>query len=209
MPMLMASCTSLLSNEVIHTTYYSLDRVYSKALTKPALNNNDNLPILIVNTPIAAPGFDTQRMMYTRAPYQLEYFAKNEWIDTPAKMLRPLMISTIEKTSAFNTVLAKQSVTASDIRLESELIKLVQNFNTTPSHVEFILRVSMIDSATNKVIALQEFNERVDAKSDNPMGGVIAANAAINLALNKLGNFSSQVVSFWLSQSKLKKNNAE
>ena len=198
----MASCSALLSKQPLQTAYYSLERAQSKPQTEPPLNNNNRLPTLIINTPKAAAGFDTQRMMYTRAPHQLEYFARNEWIDTPAQMLRPLMISAIEKTGAFNAVLAKQSVVASDLRLESEVIKLVQDFTTKPSHVQFTLRVSMIDSATHQVIAIREFNERINANIDNPIGGVLAANVAINLALDKLSVFSSQTVINW-AQSKV------
>lgn len=206
---LMASCTALLSKQPLQTTYYSLERAQSKPQTEPPLNNNNRLPTLIINTPKAAAGFDTQRMMYTRAPHQLEYFARNEWIDTPAQMLRPLMISAIEKTGAFNAVLAKQSVVASDLRLESEVIKLVQDFSTKPSHVQFTLRVSMIDSATHQVIAISEFNERINANIDNPIGGVLAANVAINLALDKLSVFSSQTVINWAqSKAGLQKNYA-
>ena len=206
---LMASCTALLSKQPLQTTYYSLERAQSKPQTEPPLNNNNRLPTLIINTPKAAAGFDTQRMMYTRAQHQLEYFARNEWIDTPAQMLRPLMISAIEKTGAFNAVLAKQSVVASDLRLESEVIKLVQDFSTKPSHVQFTLRVSMIDSATHQVIAIREFNERINANIDNPIGGVLAANVAINLALDKLSVFSSQTVINWAqSKAELQKNYA-
>lgn len=209
---LQVSCTALLSKEPLQTTYYTLERAQSKPQSAPILNNNTRLPILIVNTPKAAPGFDTQRMIYTRAPHQLEYFARNEWVDTPAHMLRPLMISAIEKTGAFNAVLDKQSVVASDLRLESEIIKLVQNFNNKPSnnkpslnkpslnkpsYVQFTLRVTMIDNVTNKVIALQEFDERVDASSDNPMGGAAAANVAVNQVLNNLSLFTQQIVINW------------
>ena len=198
---LIASCTALLSKQPLQTTYYSLERAESKPQTEPLLNNANRLPTLIINIPKAVAGFDTQRMMYTRAPHQLEYFAHNEWIDTPAQMLKPLMISAIEKTGAFNAVFAKQSVVTGDLRLESEVIKLVQDFSTKPSHVQFALKVSMINNTTHQVIATQEFNERVNANSDNPIGGVLAANVAINLALDKLSVFSSQTATKW-AQSK-------
>lgn len=194
---LMTSCSALLSKQSLQATYYTLERAEAKLQTKPALNPNNRLPTLIITMPKAAPGFDTRRMMYTRAPHQLEYFARNEWIDTPAQMLRPLMISAIEITGAFNAVLTKQSVVASDLRLESEVIKLVQDFSTKPSQVQFTLKVSFIDSATQQVIATQEFNERVNANSDNPIGGVLAANVAINLALDKLSTFSQQTAMQW------------
>ena len=195
----MASCTALLSKQSLQTTYYSLE-AQSKPKPQsdlPSVNPNIELPTLIISLPNAAAGFNTQRMMYTRAPHQLEYFSRNEWIDTPAKMLQPLMISAIEKTGAFHVVLAKQNVTANDLRLESEVIKLVQDFSTKPSHVQFTLRATLIDNATNKVIATREFNERVNAISDNPIGGVVAANLAVNQALYKLSIFNQQAVTNW------------
>ena len=204
---LMAGCTTLLSKQPLQTTYYTLERAESKPQLEPALNTHNKLPTLIITMPKAAPGYDTRRMMYTRAPYQLEYFARSEWIDAPAEMLRPLMISAIEKTGAFNAVLAKQNQVASDIRLESEVIKLVQDFSTKPSHVQFTLKASFVDSVNQQVIATKEFNERVNANGDNPIGGVQAANVAINLALDKLSVFSNQTMNNWLqSQEKLKKN---
>lgn len=204
---LQTSCTALLSKEPLQTTYYTLERAQSKAQSSPAFDTNIRFPTLIVNTPKAAPGFDTQRMMYTRAPHQLEYFARSEWIDTPAHMLQPLIISAIEKTGAFNAVLAKQSVVASDIRLDSEVIKLVQIFTTKPSYVQFTLRISFINMKTQQVIATQEFNERVNANSDNPIGGVLAANLAINQALDKLSVFSNQTVNHWMQSNKNLKEN--
>lgn len=207
---LMAGCTALLSKQSLQTIYYSLEGTQSKPQTdQPSINTNIRLPTLIISIPKAAAGFNTQRMMYTRARHQLEYFARNEWIDTPAKMLQPLMVLAIENTRTFNAVLSKQSALASDLRLESEVIKLVQNFNTKPSHVQFTLRATMIDSVTNKVIATREFDERVDAISDNPIAGVVAANLAVNQAIYKLSVFSQQTAINW-SQSKeyLQKNYA-
>ena len=210
MLVLLASCTTLLSKQPLQTTYYTLERAEPKVQTKPALNPNNRWPTLIITPPKAAAGFDTRRMMYTRALHQLEYFARNEWIDTPAQMLRPLMISAIETTGAFHAVLTKQSVVASDLRLESEVIKLVQDFSTKPSQVQFTLRASFIDSVTQQIIATKEFNERVNANGDNPIGGVQAANVAINLALDKLSVFSIQTMNNWLqSKEKLKKNVAD
>lgn len=188
----MAACSKILTKQPVQTTYYVIERVQDSGQAAPTLNTNKRLPTLIISLPKAAAGFDTKHMMYTRAPLRLEYFARNVWIDTPAQMLRPLIISAIEKTGAFHAVLAKQSVVASDLRLESEVIKLIQDFSTKPSHVQFTLRVSMIDSATHQVIAMREFDERVNADSDNPIGGVLAANTAINLALDKLSVFSQQ-----------------
>ncbi len=192
-----SGCSSLLPKPPINTAYYSLDSIQADSEAVSALNTEQNLPTLIINTPKAAAGFDTRHMMYTRSAYRLEYFARNEWLDTPSNMLQPLMVKAIEQTHAFKAVLPKLAAVKTDLRLESELIRLVQNFNTNPSQVLFSLRVTVIDSSTNQVIALRQFDETVSAESDDPIGGVRASNLAVTQALEKLRQFTKQLSSDW------------
>ena len=209
---LMNGCNGLLSKQPLQTKYYSLERVQANSPEQVVSNSKLKLPTLIVNLPKANAGFDTRRMMYTRLPHQLEYFAKNEWVDTPARMLQPLMVSVIEKTAGYKAVLPKYSSAKSDIRLESEVVQLIQIFNSytskrmpsnsklsksKPSQVQFTLRATLIDNISNKVIAYREFDEIVDAKSDDPIGGVLAANQAVNTALEKLGRFTQEATTAW------------
>ena len=196
---LIVGCNALLSKKPLQTTYYSIERVQTNSPEQVVSNSKLNLPTLIVNTPKANAGFDTRRMMYKRLPHQLEYFAKNEWVDTPARMLQPLLLSIIEKTNGFKAVLPKYSSVKSDIRLESEIVQLIQIFNSKskPSQVQFTLRATLIDNISNKVIAYREFDETVDTKSDDPIGGVIAANQAVNTALQKLSRFTQEATVAW------------
>lgn len=194
---LLSGCSTLLSKQPIHTTYYSLDSVESKTHADNISNTNNTLPTLIINPPKAAAGFDTRHMMYTRMPHQLEYFARNEWIDTPAHLLQPLIVSAIHYKQNFITVISKPNAIKADLRLESEMLRLLQQFDSKPSVVRFTLRVSIINNATGKIVALREFDERVIATSDDPTGGVIAANQAVKLALDKLVILSEEAVMNW------------
>lgn len=206
---LLTGCNALLSKQPLQTTYYSLERVQFKTLADLTPNTNSRLPTLIINTPKAAAGFDTRRMMYTRAIHQVEYFAHNEWVDTPARMLQPLMVSAIEKTGQFNAVLPNYRVVKSELRLESDLVRLIQTFNSKPSKMLFTLRATIIDNTTNKVIASREFDEQADAVSDDPSGGVAAANQAVNTALEKLSAFSLEATISWYKFMETKPNKVE
>ncbi len=197
MLLLIPGCTSILSTRETHTTYYSLEA--STLSTKKTERSNavDYLPTLIVNSPKAAAGFDTRRMMYSRSQHQIEYFARNEWVDTPSHMLQPLMVAAIEKTRSFRAVVAKTAMVKADLRLESEVITLLQDFNSKPSVVKFTLRTTIINNTSGEVLALREFNERIAATSDDPVGGVKAANVAVNNALEKLGLFCAETAVNW------------
>ena len=200
MLLLASGCSALLPKPPINTAYYALIGTPLKAQVGKAqadknVDLKSALPTLIVNMPKAAAGYDTRRMIYTRTAHQLEYFARNEWVDTPSYMLQPLMVAAIEQTQAFNVVLPKLAAVKTDLRLESEMLGLLQDFNSKPSVVRFTLRATIIDNASGKVIALREFTNQVPAASDNPIGGVNAANLAVNSILKQLADFCAETAS--------------
>ena len=195
--LLASGCSALLPKPPINTAYYALIGTPLKAQVGKAqagknVDSKSALPTLIVNMPKAAAGYDTRRMIYTRTAHQLEYFARNEWVDTPSYMLQPLMVAAIEQTQAFNAVLPKLAAVKTELRLETEMLGLLQDFNSKPSVVRFTLRATIIDNASGKVIALREFTNQVPAASDNPIGGVKAANLAVNSLLKQLADFCAE-----------------
>ena len=192
MLILASGCSALLPKPPINTAYYALIGDTVKAQAGKNMDSKSALPTLIINIPKAAAGFDTRRMIYTRTAHQLEYFARNEWVDTPSYMLQPLMVAAIEQTQAFNAVLPKLAAVKTDLRLETEMLGLLQDFNSKPSVVRFTLRATIIDNASGKVIALREFTNQVPATSDNPIGGVKAANLAVNSILKQLADFCAE-----------------
>ena len=139
-------------------------------------------PTLIINPPQAAAGFDSQRMVYVRQDHRLEYFAHSEWVDTPARMLGPLLVSAAEHTGAFVAVVQASGEAAGDLRLQ-------HNFQVQPSQVELTLRVYLTDEKTHRVLAWQVLNAQAPATSDTQAGGVAAANQAVQAVQAKLGRF--------------------
>jgi cholesterol transport system auxiliary component len=148
-----------------------------------------NLPTLIITPPRAAAGFDTQRMMYVRSAHRLEYFAHSEWVDTPARMLGPLMASHLAATGAFAAVVVTPAGAAGDLRLETEIIRLQQNFATSPSRVQFALRAHVLDDKTRRVLVWHEFQAEAPVDDESPQGGAAAANRAVQQVLTDLAQF--------------------
>ena len=85
-------------------------------------------PTLIINPPHAAAGFDSPRIIYVRETHKLEYFAHSEWVDTPARMLAPLIVAAVENSGAFRAVVLTPSAAAGDLRLDTEIIRLQHEF---------------------------------------------------------------------------------
>lgn len=126
--------------------------------------------------------FASPRIIYVREAHKLEYFAHSEWID-------PLLVAAISNTGIFRAVVLTPSAAASDLRLDTKIIRLQHEFGTLPSHARFTLRAYLVDNKTRQVLAWREFDTTVAAASENPYGGVVAVNRAVAIMLENLAIF--------------------
>ena len=147
---------------------------------------------LIVNPPRSASGFDSPRIIYVREPHKLEYFANSEWIDPPARMLGPLLVSAIEHSDRFGAVVLSAGAAAGELRLDTEIVRLQHEFLASPSRVRFTLRATLVDDKTRRVLAWREFDASVAATTETPYGGVVAANLAVHRVLAELSQFLTE-----------------
>ena len=182
--LLLAGCTGLTAQPVTSQTIYVLE---AQRPTKPAQIKHDI--VLAVSEPQTRPGFDTPQMAYVQQPHELNYFVTSRWADSPARMLEPLLVQAMEQTGSFRAVVQRPGAVPADIRLDTELIRLQQDFVTRPSRVQLTLRAQLIDVRGQKVLAVKQFDESENAASDNAYGGVTAANRAVQRMLDQLADF--------------------
>lgn len=193
----LCACSALQPSTSPQPTFYALDnaRIASapaQASVPPAAHNATLT--LIVNPPRAAAGFDSQRIIYVREPHKLDYFAHSEWVDPPALMLGPLVVAAVQNSGAFSVVVLSPGAAVGDWRLDTEIIRLQHEFQTQPSRVRFTLRAYLIDSKTRRVLAWREFDDYAPAVSEDPYGGVVAANRVVQTVLDKLSVFCAESV---------------
>ena len=184
---LLAACAAVLTPEADNASTYVLEASPAAGAPRPKRDL-----VLEVSVPRARPGFDTPQMAYTQRTNALEYFARNRWADTPARMLAPLLAQALDRSGAFRAVVQAPSLAAAELRLETELVRLQQDFSAKPSRVRFTLRAQLIDADARRVLASAEFDETEVAPSDDPYGGVIAANRALGRLLERLAQFCAE-----------------
>ena len=192
---LAAGCAVLKPQSSDRPTLYSLAEAgqtaepaaVASALPRP--RDSSSAPTLVVGPTHAAAGFDSRRIIYLRQADKPEYFAHNEWVDTPARMLAPLIVSAVEGSGAFRAVVATPSPATGEIRLDTEILRLQHDFTSTPSRVRFTLRAYLVENATRRVIGTREFDAVVPAASEDPYGGVVAASKAVRTVLGELSAF--------------------
>ena len=181
---LVGGCTTLLPAPLADPALH----VLTAAPAARATAGNREL-VIEVGPPRASPGFDTPRMAYVRKPYALEYFADNRWAEAPARMLGPLLTQALERSEGFRAVVQAPTVVPADVRVNTELIRLQQNFASRPSRVELGLRVQLVDVRARRVLATRSFEEIEAAPTEDAYGGVTAANAALARLLPQVVDF--------------------
>jgi cholesterol transport system auxiliary component len=192
----LGACSLLRPTATPAPTLYSLDNAYSAAplpaLAAVSAQTTAATLTLIINPPQAAAGFDSQRIIYVREPHKLDYFAHSQWVDPPARMLGPLLLAAVERSGAFRAVVLTPGAAAGDLRLDTEIIRLQHEFQTQPSRVRFTLRATLVENKTRRVLAGREFEAVAPASSDDPYGGVVAANQAVQTVLENLAQFLTE-----------------
>ena len=168
--MILTACTPM---NIQHANRYQLNQssmVARVPATKPIS--------LLVMQPVAVDGYDTEQMLYVNRPYEVAEFANNVWMSPPTSMILPLMMRSIASSHYFYAVTSDLNISKTDYRLESILLRLQQNFLIKPSRIELAMQVTLIRNADSGLVGTEIISESVPCPSDNPLGGVIAANQA-------------------------------
>jgi cholesterol transport system auxiliary component len=198
---LAGGCSGLLPPATPPPSFYSLDGMNVVGASGATAGVPGKAPTLVVNPTRAAPGFDSRHIVYVRATHQLEHFAHSEWVDTPARMLAPLIVSAVEGSGSFQAVGPTAGGAAADLRLDTELMRLQQDFSGGPSRVRFTMRAYVLDGATRRVLSWREFDATVASASDDPYGGVVAANRAVRDVMERLASFCADTARSWTPQA--------
>lgn len=169
---------------------YTLEAFNTKKLSakKTALS-------ILISQPEAVAGYQTEQMLYIQKPYEITAFVHNTWISSPANMLYPLIIQSIQKTGYFYAVTSGPYVEKADYRLDTQLIALQQNFLPKPSVIELVVKVVLTHITDNRVVSSRIINERINCPMETPYGGVIAANRATQAFTTDLSKFIVDQVS--------------
>lgn len=141
--------------------------------------------VLQVATPNAAPAYASSQMAYIEQPYRIDYFARNEWADPPSRMLKTLLTQQLTNSGLFRFVVSDSSGVDEALRLDSELIELVQVFDASSSQVHVAIRFDLVDVAQRTIL----FSETLSASEPaarEPYAGVVAANTALQRVLDQL-----------------------
>lgn len=144
---------------------------------------------LLVAQPETNSVYNSTGMAYTLQPYQVAYFAKSQWADTPGRMLHPLLVQTLQNTGYFKAVLSSPFIGQSNYMLNTEVQQLQQDYSHTPATLSLTVKAQLVNVTTNRIVAVKQFTVTEPIPQNSPYGGVVAANHATNQTLSKIAGF--------------------
>lgn len=144
---------------------------------------------ILVSQSQAIPGYQTEEMLYSDKPYQISSFVKNSWISPPAGMITPLIAQSLEHSNFFFAVASGPDADKTDYRLDTQIIDFKQNFLIKPSQVDLVIQVYLTHVDDNRLISSQTFVMHTQCQSNNPYGGVVAANKTLQAFTKQLTNY--------------------
>lgn len=144
---------------------------------------------ILVTTPDASSIYNTTQMAYSTRPFQVAYFAKNQWAESPTKMMQGLMMQTLQNTHHYKAVVNQSYTGRYDYVLNSQLIELQQDFTHQPAILRLSMRMNLINSATGQAVASKGFNVQTHLRDNSPLAGVYAANRASEALLRQMVRF--------------------
>lgn len=188
---LLSGCSGLLPQPpAAPRTYLLAPELPGRSGSAPPATHGKR-PSLRVSAPRAEPGYDSRRMAYLEQDYRLDSFAAHEWVAAPATMLAPLLAQALRDSGAFATVSEDDQGIDTELRLDTVIEALYQDFRTRPSQARVQLRVRLVDPAARRVLATQVFSDSEPARTEDPYGGVIASNQALGRLLSRIADFAT------------------
>ena len=163
---------------------------YTLTFAHPKTHHKTHMPYaLLISKPDAMAGYRTEQMLYVKKPFALEPFAKNTWSNPPADMLYPLLVQRFQDSHAFRAITSSPYADKADYRLDTQLIQLHQNFLSKQSTLQLTAKVTLTRVSDNRVLASRLITENMPCKTNTPYGGVIAANQASRVFVEKTLDF--------------------
>lgn len=141
---------------------------------------------LVVEPMTVARFYDTQSIVYSRAPGTRGYYQFASFTEPPALTLGASLEQRLEASGAFEHVVFDRRAGRDALRLRTHLQELYHDAATSPGVVRVTLVAELVDPASRALLGRRAFTQTAAAASYDAQGAVRAFNAAIGALLDEV-----------------------
>jgi len=160
--------------------YYVLEA----SSTSPAAAKAACACTLIVAPTTASSFYETQEIVYSRAPGMRAYYQFNNWTERPSQEIGALLLSRLERSGSFQTVAVATSGVRGALLLSTHIEEIYHDATERPGSARITLTAELTDSARQALLARHTFSRWAPAASYDAAGAVHGFNEAVGAILD-------------------------
>jgi cholesterol transport system auxiliary component len=141
---------------------------------------------LLVAPATASSFYETQDIVYSRAPGTRAYYQYHGWTERPARRITELVVARLERAAQFKNVAPALSGVRGDLVLNLHLAELYHDALDAPGRVRVVLTAELLDPARRTLIARRTFEQSAPAATYDAPGAVRAFNQAVAAMLDEM-----------------------
>lgn len=149
--------------------------------------------VLLVNAASASPFYDTQNLVFSRAPGQRAYYQFAGWTERPARRINQLLMRRLEARGNFKSVAATTAGVKGDFVLSTRLEEFYHDTGANPGSVRIEVSAEIVDYAGRAIVGQRRFAQSVPAAGENAQAAVSAFNQATTALLDELAAWVESV----------------
>ena len=143
-------------------------------------------PTLLVLDTTTARYYDTDQLIFSRAPGTRGQYQFARWTERPGKRFADLMRTRLDQQDVWRVSTAGGYVHG-DVLLDTELVEFYHDATSNPGHVRLELRAELVDLKKRSLLGRRVFEQNVPLATYDAAGAAMASNLAVSRALDDLG----------------------
>ncbi len=140
--------------------------------------------------PTTVSGFyETQDIVYSRAPGMRAYYQLHTWAERPGRRLSELLVMRLERAGSFSTVATVLGGIKGQVILGTHLAEFYHDAATVPGNVKVVVTAELTDPVRRILLARRTFERSAPVPSYDAPGAVQAFNVAVTALLDDIADW--------------------
>lgn len=137
--------------------------------------------------PTTVSGFyETQDIVYSRAPGMRAYYQLHTWTERPGRRLSELLVTRLERAGSFSTVSTVVSGVKGHVVLGTHLAEFYHDAAAAPGSVKVTVTAELTDPVRRELLARRTFEKSARVTTYDAPGAVQAFNVAVTAVLDDI-----------------------
>lgn len=178
--MVLGGCVSFGPQEAQHHYVLEVPPARDKAAATPRTTT-----LLIAPTTVSG-FYETQDIVYSRAPGMRAYYQLHAWTERPGRRLSELLVTRLERAGSFSTVSTVVSGVKGQVVLGTHLAEFYHDAAIAPGSVRVTVTAELTDPVRRISLARRTFERSAPVTTYDAPGAVQAFNIAVTLLLDDI-----------------------